>query len=397
MQLATRGPRLGVENAFVVSLKAAAHAAQGHQVYPFHLGDLNLPTPPNVVAAAKAALDAGKTTYPPNAGIPELRAALADETNRTHGTSYAMENVAVQPGGKLVIGKFLLALMNRGDEVLYPNPGFPIYESMIEFLGGSAVPYPMREETEHFTLDLDALQKAITPRTRLLIFNDLHNPTGAECTPEEMEQLAALVERHDLMVLCDEAYFDIRFEGVSRSLVSLPGMEPRCLILQTFSKKFAMTGWRLGAAIGPAPLIEVIIRLNTNLESGTNLFVQWAGLEGILGDQGWATRNLAILKERRDLAAHLLNSMPGVHCLVPNATFYLYPRVTEAMAAKGLIDYQAFQETLLQETGVAACTRAHFGRPLPGETEHYLRMAYSGIDLDQIQEGLGRMKKWLEE
>src|SRR5664280_1263517 len=213
-------------------------------------------TPANVAEAATRALRASKTTYCPNAGIPDLREAIALDVGRARGLDYGVDNVSVQPGGKPVIGKFLLTMMNPGDEVLYPNPGFPIYSSLIEFFGGRAVPYTYVEGADRFSLDLDQIERLITPRTRLLILNDLHNPTGVECSAQELEALAALVRAHDLYVLCDEAYFDVRYQGASASLTSLPGMQERCVILYTFSKKYAMTGWRLGAAIGPRWFID---------------------------------------------------------------------------------------------------------------------------------------------
>ncbi len=396
MRIAERIARLGTETAFTVSAEAAAHSAQGHKVYPFHLGDMNLPTPENVVAAATRAIADGKTGYCPNAGIPQLREALAADLSASHRVRYTFENVAIQPGGKPVIGKFFLALLNPGKEVLYPSPGYPIYESQIDFLGGVRLPYRLIENKEGFAIDLDMLRRQITPRTRILVLNDLHNPTGAECSAAEREALAEIVLRHDLYVLCDEAYFDIRYEGDSVSLVSLPGMAERCLILYTFSKKFAMTGWRLGAAVGPKALIEVIAKLNVNDESCSNHFVQYGALEGLTGDPGGPRRILDTLRQRRDLAVALLNRIEGVRCLRPNATFYLYPNITALMQRKGFTDYEAFRKALLHETGVSLCTRSHFGRPLAGETERYARLAYSGIDLAEIQEGLDRFKAFAE-
>jgi aspartate/methionine/tyrosine aminotransferase len=280
--------------------------------------------------------------------------------------------------------------------VLYPNPGYPIYESQIEFHGGKAVPYGYTEGKDNFQLNMDAIEKGITPRTKLLILNDLQNPTGAECLPTEFEKLAELVLRHDLYVLCDEAYFDIRYDGKSSSFAALPGMAERCVILYTFSKKFAMTGWRLGAAVGPKEIIDVITKLNVNDESCSNHFVQYAAIEGLTGDQTGPARILKTLKERRDTAVDILNSIEGVHCFRPNATFYLYPNISEAMSKKGFTDYDAFRKTVLQETGVSVCTRLHFGRPLKGEKNFYIRLAYSGINTSEIKEGLGKLKDFLE-
>jgi len=396
MKFANRIERLGTETAFAVSSEAAAWAAQGHKVYPFHLGDMNIPTPANVMEAAVKAMKDGKTGYCPNAGIPKLREILAADVGASRGLHYSLENVAIQPGGKPTIGKFFLALMNPGDEVLYPSPGYPIYESQIDFLGGVPKPYRYLEGERTFTIDLEMLKRQITSRTRILVLNDLQNPTGAECSTAEREALAELVLKHDLCVLCDEAYFDIRYEGRSVSFVSLPGMAERSVILYTFSKKFAMTGWRLGAAIGPKPIIEVISKLNVNDESCSNHFIQYGAIEGLTGDPSGPKEILRILKERRDLAVELLNGIPGVHCLRPNATFYLYPNVTGVMQSKGFSDYESFRRSLLQATGVSVCARIHFGRPLPGETNFYIRLAYSGIDASEIRAGLAEFKAFVE-
>jgi len=396
MKIADRITRLGTETAFAVSAEAAAFAAQGNHVYPFHLGDMNLPTPSTVVDGAIKAIRDGKTGYCPNTGIPQLREALAADVSASHGVSYTAENVAVQPGGKPVIGKFIQAVMNPGDEVLYPNPGYPIYESQIEYHGGTALPYGYLETDDGFTIDIDAIERQITPRTRMLILNDLQNPIGAEASPAEFERLAEIVRRHDLQVLCDEAYFEIRYSGASRSFVSLPGMVERCVILYTFSKKYAMTGWRLGAAIGPRNVIEVIAKINVNDESCSNHFVQYGALAGLTGDTTEVKQILTTLRDRRDASVAALNAIEGVHCACPEVTFYLFPNVTGAMANMGFDDYDAFRRAVLEATGVSVCTRLHFGRAIPGEINRYIRFAYSGIDTDQIQEGLARLKAFLE-
>jgi aspartate/methionine/tyrosine aminotransferase len=394
--LAERIGRLGTETAFAVSAEAAEWRSLGHDVYPFHLGDMDLPTPENVVEAAFRAIRDGRTGYCPNAGIPELRRALADEITATHGVPYGPENVAVQPGGKPVIEKFLLTLMDPGDEVLYPSPGFPIYESQIEFLGGVAKPYGFVAGEGDFLLDIKAIEAAITPRTKLLIYNNLHNPTGAESGENELEELAELALRHDLYVLSDEAYWDVRYSGVSRSIASLPGMRERTVILYTFSKKFAMTGWRLGGAIGPAELIAPIATLNVNQESCTTHFIQWAGVEALTGDQSGAREIVRILKDRRDAAVDMLRDIPGVTCYRPEATFYLFPDVTGLMERKGLETYDQLRRAALEQTGCSFCTRLHFGRALPREERRYVRIAYSGITTELIREGLGRLKEWTE-
>jgi aspartate/methionine/tyrosine aminotransferase len=294
-----------------------------------------------------------------------------------------------------VIGKFLLALMDPGDEVLYPNPGFPIYSSLVEFFGGVAVPYAYVEHADGFRLDLDALERSITAKTRLLILNDCHNPTGAECSPEELERLAELVLEHDLFVLCDEAYFAIRYSGASRSIVSLPHMADRAVILYSFGKKYAMTGFRLGAAIGPRSVIDIIIRLNVNWESCSNHFAQYGAVEALTGDQSARLRMLEELRERRDAGAEILNATPGVFCLKPETTFYLYPNVTGAVGLCGCADHESFRRLVLSRTGVSFCTRPQFGEPLPGETQYYLRISYSGLTTAQVNDGLGAFREYV--
>ncbi len=394
--IADRVRRLGTETAFAVSAEAAEWAGRGHKVYPFHLGDMDLPTPANIVAATEKAIADGRTGYCPNAGIPALREALAADLAASHRLELGLENVVVEPGGKPVIGKFILALMNPGDGVLYPNPGYPIYESQIEFHGGVAQPYGYVEGAGNFELDLEALERLVTPATRLLIFNNLQNPTGAESSPEELERVAEFALRHDLTVLSDEAYWDIRYSGASRSIASLPGLAERTVILYTFSKKFAMTGWRLGAAIGPAEIVDVIAKLNVNDESCSNHFVQYGALEGLTGDPSGPREIVSVLRERRDACVDLLNDVPGVSCFRPEATFYLFPNVTGLMERKGLTTYDELRRAALEQTGVSFCTRLHFGRALPGEEQSYVRFAYSGIPVDEIREGLGKLKEWAQ-
>ena len=396
MRIADRISRLGTETAFAVGAEAAAFAAEGNRVFPFHLGDLNLPTPSTVVEGSFKAIEAGKTGYCPNAGIPELREALAADVAASHGIDYTMENVVIQPGGKPTIGKFIMTMMNPGDEVLYPNPGYPIYESQIEFHGGVAVPYGFVDGAENFELDFDSIERGLTDKTRLLILNDLQNPTGAECSAEERARLAELVVANDLSVLCDEAYFDIRYANRSRSLVEEPGIAERAVILYTFSKKFAMTGWRLGASIGPKEIVDVIAKINVNDESCSNHFIQHGAVAGLEGDQSEVRAIVDTLEARRDAAVDVLNDIEGVSCFRPEATFYLWPNVTEAMANKGMNDYDEFRRAALHATGVSFCTRLHFGRALPDEADRYIRFAYSGIDVPDIQEGLARFKAWCE-
>jgi aspartate/methionine/tyrosine aminotransferase len=302
----------------------------------------------------------------------------------------------MQPGGKPTIGKFILTMMNPGDEVLYPNPGYPIYESQIEFHGGVAVPYGYKEGTDNFALDFDSIERGISDKTRLLILNDLQNPMGAECSLAELEQLAARVEKHDLYVLADEAYFDMRYEGTSKSFVEQPGMAERTVVLYTFSKKFAMTGWRLGASVGPKEIVDVIAKINVNDESCSNHFIQYGALAGLEGDQTEVQAILDTLHARRDAAADALNAIEGIHSFRPNATFYLFPNVTEVMERKGMTDYEAFRRGALHATGVSFTTRLHFGREIPGEPNRYIRFAYSGIDVPDIEESLAQFKDWAE-
>ena len=395
MALAERLSRLGTETAFSVSLAAAEWGARGNRIFPFHLGDLDLATPSNVVAAMDRAIADGKTGYCPAAGIAPLREALADDIGGRRGLSYAPSQVVVQPGGKPVITKFIQAVMNPGEEVLYPNPGYPIYESQIEYFGGVAKAYRYLPSPTGFSIDLDQIRSLITPATKAIIYNDLQNPIGSESTDAEREAIARIAIENDLYVLSDEAYFEMRYSGTSTSIASLPGMQERTVILYTFSKKFAMTGWRLGAAVGPQDIADTIAKLNTNDESCTTHFVQYAGVEGILGDQTEAKAMLDVLVERRDTAVRAIDEIPGMTVAVPEATFYLFPDVTEAISIVGASDVTDFAEKALHATGVSFCTRRHFGRPQPGETRDYIRFAYSGIKSDDIRDGLGLLGQWI--
>ena len=396
MALAERLHLLGTETAFAVSLAAADWAAKGNRVFPFHLGDINLATPANVTAAMNEAIAQGKTGYCAAAGIMPLREALAADVGARRGLNYSAANVVVQPGGKPVITKFIQTVMNPGDSVLYPNPGYPIYESQIEYFGGQALAYRYVETPTGFAIDLDHLRSLITPSTRAIVYNNLQNPLGCESSTEEMEAIADIARTHDLWVLADEAYFEMRYAGTSTSIASLPGMVERTVILYTFSKKFAMTGWRLGAAIAPLALAESIAKLNTNDESCTTHFVQSAGVEAVNGSPDGPAAILAELHRRRDAASAALATIDGIVCPRPDATFYLFPNVTAVMDRLGMTDVSAFATAALHNTGVSFCTRKHFGRPQPGETEHYVRFAYSGIEVDDIHQGVTALKQWIE-
>lgn len=396
MALAERLSRLGTETAFAVALAAADWSAKGNRVYPFHLGDLNLPMAPHVVEAMNAAIADGRTGYCPGAGIPELRAALADDIGSRRGTAYDPGQVVVMTGGKPVISKFLQTVMDPGQEVLYPTPGFPIYESQIDYLGGVALPYGYLPTDDGFAIDLDRLRASVTPATVAIIYNDLQNPISAESTAAERAAIAALAVEHDLWVLSDEAYFEMRYEGTSTSIATLPGMAQRTVILYTFSKKFAMTGSRLGCAVAPVELARVFATLNTNDESCTTHYVQWAGIAALQGDQQPVADMLGVLRERRDTAVALVAATPGMQVQTPRSTFYLFPDVTEAVARVGARDVSDFADRALRETGVSFCTRRHFGRPQPGEDRDYIRLAYSGIDAADITEGLTDLRSWIE-
>lgn len=396
MELAKQLAKLGTETAFAVSQKAADWASQGHKVYPFHLGDINLATPENITEAAKKALADGYTGYCPGAGIPELRDAIARDVGAKRGLSYSAENVSIQPGGKPVIGKFISAVMNPGDEVLYPNPGYPIYESQIEYQGGIAVPYGYIEIADGFALDMDAIENAITKKTTALIYNNYQNPNGAQSSREEMEKLAELAIKHDLWVMSDEAYFEIQYSGLPLTIANIPGMAERTIILYTCSKRFAMTGWRLGAAIGPTRVIEIISKLNTNIESCTTHFIQRALVEAIEGDTSGPDFILGKLRARRDAAVAGLNAIDGISITAPNSTFYLFPNVNEVMERKQLTDVNLLMDEALNQSDVSFCTRMHFGRALENEQNHYIRFAYSGIDVPDIEEGMNRLKTYFE-
>lgn len=395
-KLAHRLERLGTETAFSVAQAAAAWKAKGNTVYPFHLGDINIPTAPHIIEAMNKAIADGYTGYCPGPGIPQLREALAEDIGSRRGVGFSPENVVVMTGGKPVITKFLQAVMNPGEEVLYPNPGFPIYESQIEYLGGTAVPYRYGPTSQGFAIDLDQVRASITPNTTAIIYNDLQNPISAESTAAEREAIAQIAIEHDLWVLSDEAYFETRYEGVSSSITSIPGMAERTVILYTFSKKFAMTGSRLGCAVAPKEIAQVLSTLNTNDESCTTHYVQWAGIEALRGPQEPVQDMLDILKDRRDAACEIVNAIPGMNVAVPRSTFYLFPDVTEAMQKLGYTAVGDFASDALYKTGVSFCTREHFGRRLPGEDRQYIRLAYSGIETEAIREGLGRLREWIE-
>lgn len=396
MKYAKQIKQLGTETAFAVSAQAKDWASKGNKVYPFHLGDLNMKTPPNIVEATMRAIQDGKTGYCPSEGILPLREALANDVGYRRGVDYNPENVAIQPGGKPTIGKFISAIMNPGDEVLYPNPGYPIYESQIEFYKGIACPYGYINTSDGLRLDFEAIESGIQKGAKHIFYNNYNNPTGASSPDEEIERLASLVIDNDMFLISDDAYFDTLYDGTPKSIASLPGMYERTLTMYTFSKKFAMTGWRLGGAIGPKNIIEQINRLNVNMESCTTHFIQHAGVAGLNAPKKETQDILDELQSRRDILVEILNGIDGVEAHMPEAGFYVFPKVTELLEETGFDDPEEFRKSVLNETGVSFCGRHHFGRPLENETDFYIRLAFSGISKGDLQEGMMKFKSWIE-
>jgi len=396
MAIAKRMDLLGSETAFAVSAEAAKLASTGMKIYPFHLGDINLPTPASIVSAANEAVKSGKTGYCPAPGIPELRKALGKDVGGARGLSYGIENVSIQPGGKPSIGKYIAAMMEKGDVVLYPNPGYPIYESQIEFYNGIAYPYGYVNTPEGLRLDFNAIKEGIKRGAKHIFYNNYNNPTGASSPVEEMECLAKLVVENDMFLISDDAYFDTLYDGSPKSIASLPGMYERTLTMYTFSKKFAMTGWRLGGAIGPEEIIEQITRLNVNMESCTTHFVQHAGVAGLNAPKSETQEILDKLQGRRDILVEILNGIDGVEAHMPEAGFYVFPKITSLLQRLGFNDVEEFRKKVLKETGVSFCGRHHFGRPLENETDSYIRLAFSGISKNDLQEGMAKLKNWID-
>ncbi|MDI6870627.1 MAG: pyridoxal phosphate-dependent aminotransferase [Bacillota bacterium] len=394
MRLAERLQRLGTENAFEVLAEVNKLMAQGRHIVSFAIGEPDFNTPENIKEAAVAALRRNETHYGPSAGLPVLRQAIAAEVSRTRGIPVSPDEVVVVPGGKPVIFHGLLALADPGDEVLYPNPGFPIYESVIRFVGATPVPIPLREERE-FSLDPDEVARLITPRTKLIILNSPHNPTGGVIPPGDLAAVAELARAHDLWVLSDEIYSRILFEGEFHSIASLPGMKERTVILDGFSKTYAMTGWRLGYGVMPAELATWVARLETNCESCTCTFTQLAGVEALTGEQSGPAAMVEEFRARRDLIVDGLNSIRGVKCLKPHGAFYVFPNVTEACRNLGLPNAKALQEKLLYEGNVAVLPRSAFGQRNRDESEEYVRLSYA-TSRENIIEGLKRIKAILE-
>ncbi len=364
-RLAARMGRLGTETAFEVLVRAKALEAKGKDIIHLEIGEPDFDTPSNVIDAGCDALRGGWTHYGASAGQPELRSAIAEYVNRSRGTTFDADQVIVTPGGKPVMFFAILALVEAGDEALFPDPGFPIYRSMIDFAGATAVPIPLREDRS-FGIDLDELAGLITPRSRLLILNSPANPTGGVLTRDEIAEIARLAVEHDLIVLADEIYSELIYEGEHVSIATMPGMAQRTIVLDGFSKTYAMTGWRLGYGLMPRPLVEAINRLMVNSVSCTSMAVQRAGLAALTGPQDEVVAMREAFRTRRDLIVDGLNRIPGISCLSPKGAFYAFPNIS----ALGVSSKQ-FADRLLDEFGVAALAGTAFG----GHGEGYLRLS----------------------
>jgi len=382
MRLAQRMSRLGTETAFEVLARAKALEAQGREIIHLEIGEPDFDTPAHIKAAAVRALEEGYTHYTPAAGIPALRETIADYIRRTRGIPVGPENVVVVPGGKPIMFFAILALVEEGDEVIYPNPGFPIYESMIHFVGGHPVPLRLRMENE-FRVDVEELARLITPRTRMLILNSPANPTGGVLTREDLAAIAELCLKHDLIVLSDEIYSRILYEGEHISIASFPGMLERTIILDGFSKTYAMTGWRLGYGVMPEPLAEAVTRLMINSNSCTAAFTQMAGIAALTGPQDDVDRMVAAFRERREVMVEGLNRIPGFRCLKPRGAFYAFPNIEgTGMSSRELASY------LLEEAGVAVLSGTAFGE----YGEGFLRLSFAN-SVENIQKALERIEK----
>jgi len=382
MRLAKSFSRLGTETAFEVLARARALEAQGRKIVHLEIGEPDFDTPANIREAAKKAIDAGHTHYGPSAGLPDTRKAIAEYVSKTRGVSYAAEETVIVPGGKPIIFFTILALVEPGDEVIYPNPGFPIYESMINYVGGKPVPLPIREELE-WDFDAAEFEKLLTPKTKLVILNSPANPTGGVMTKETMDRVAkALAKFPDAMLLADEIYSRIVYEGKHLSLLAYPGMKERAILLDGFSKTWAMTGWRLGYGVGPKWLIDAIAKLSTNDHSCVPAFSQYAAIEALTGPQDSVTAMVAEFKRRRDVIVKGLNALPGVTCKTPKAAFYVFPSI------KGTgLKSKALSDALLAEAGVACLPGTSFG----AMGEGYLRFSYAN-SVANIETALASMK-----
>lgn len=379
--MAERMNSLAGESAFQVLAAAKNLEAQGKTVIHFEIGEPDFPTAPNIVAAGKKALDAGMTTYCNAQGLPVLREAIADYSKRYKNLDYTAEEVVVTQGGKPVIFYTLSVLVNPGDEVICPNPGFPTYESVIRYLDGIPVPIPMLEKN-NFRLDVQVLKEKITPRTRLLILNSPANPTGSYLTENDLAEIAEAIQGRDIFVLSDEIYSRICYEGEAKSIAAFPGMKDKTIVLDGFSKTYAMTGWRLGYGLMNPALAEKVTRLQINASSCTPPFIQMAGLEALAGPQDSVAAMVSEYKKRRDVIVSGLNDIPGISCQKPDGAFYAFPNIQGTGRQSGELAHY-----LLHEAGVAVLDGAAFGQFGAG----YLRLSYA-TSLDLINAGLTRIE-----
>ncbi len=391
MKIAERMSSLGTETAFEVLAQVNALKAEGRDIVSFSIGEPDFDTPRNIIEAGMRALDEGHTHYTPSAGTMEFREVLASYVNRTRGTDYGPANMIVTPGAKPIMFFTILALVDPDDEVVYPNPGFPIYESMIDFLGAGAVSLPLEEE-HAFSFDVEKLEDLVSDRTQLLILNSPQNPTGGVVPRASLEKVAELAEKHDFWVLSDEIYSRLVYDGEFQSITQFDGMVDRTIILDGHSKTYAMTGWRLGFGAMPEKLAEGIARLMTNCNSCTAAFTQVAGAEALDGPQDGADMMKGTFHERRDHIVNGLNEIDGITCLLPAGAFYVWPNVTEVCAKLELPDSKALQDYLLFDAGVAALGRQCFGRRADNEDQEYLRFSYAA-STDTINEGLRRIEE----
>jgi len=384
VKLAKRMSRLGTESAFEVLVKARALEAKGKDVVHLEIGEPDFDTPANIVRAGVEALQGGWTHYGPSAGLPDLRKAVADYVSRSRNIPVNPDQVVVTPGGKPIMFYAIVALTDEGDEVIYPNPGFPIYESVIEFIGG--VPVPIRlHESKEFSLDVEELKRKITKKTKLLILNSPQNPTGGVIPREDLKEIARLAVERDLTILSDEIYSEILYEGEHHSIAAFDGMAGRTIILDGFSKTYAMTGWRMGYGVMPEAFAAHVARLMTNTNSCTASFSQRAGIEALTGPQDDARRMVAEFRRRRDVIVDGLNAISGVTCLRPKGAFYVFPNITGVgWDSRRLADY------LLEEAGVATLSGTAFG----SHGEGYLRLSYAN-SVENLQKALDRMDTYI--
>ncbi len=384
MKLAERMNRIGVETAFDVLVQARKLEAQGRSIIHLEIGEPDFDTPRHIREAAKQALDEGWTHYGPTQGYPELRETIAAYICRTRGINVGPENVSVVPGGKPIIFFPLMALLEEGDEVIYPNPGFPIYESMIRFMGAKPVPMPLVEE-RGFSFDLDLFREKLNGRTKIVILNSPHNPTGGVIPEQDIRAIADMVRDRDLMVLSDEIYSRIVYEGEPFSISKLPGMLEKTIILDGYSKTYAMTGWRMGYGVMPTWLVDAVSKLMVNSNSCTASFSQRAGIAALNGPQDDVEKMVAEFRRRRDAFCAGLNTLRGFRCAVPGGAFYAFPNITGTG-----FNSRELADRLLQEAGIACLSGTAFGEYGDG----YLRFSYAN-SYENLMEAVERIRKFL--